>query len=71
MNINFHENYKYWLGGFLKGEGSLLISVVKHDKAAYKVLLQPEFNVTQHESGLNILNNLKLLFNNKGQVHKK
>jgi len=34
-------------------------------------LLQPEFNITQHESGVNILNNFKLLFNNKGQVHKK
>jgi hypothetical protein len=71
MYENFSENYKYWLGGFIEGEGSLVISVVKLSKAAHGILLQPEFNITQHESGLDILNNFKLLFNNKGQVHKK
>jgi hypothetical protein len=70
-NENFSENYKFWLGGFIEGEGSLVISVVKLSKAAHGILLQPEFNVTQHESGLDILNNFKLLFNNKGQIHKK
>jgi LAGLIDADG endonuclease len=58
-------------GGVIEGEGPLVISIVKLSKARYGILLQPEFNVTQHESGLNILNNFKLLFNNKGQVHKK
>lgn len=71
MNENYSENYKYWLGGFIEGEGSLVISVVKLSKARHGILLQPEFNITQHESGLDILNNFKLLFNNKGQVHKK
>jgi len=71
MYDNFSENYKYWLGGFIEGEGSLVISVVKLTKAAHGILLQPEFNITQHESGVDILNNFKLLFNNKGQVHKK
>ena len=68
MNNN---NYKFWLGGFVEREGSLTISIVKHDKAPHGILLQPEFNVAQHVNGLNILNSFKVLFNNKGQIHKK
>lgn len=41
-NIIFDEYYKYWLGGFIEGEGSLLISIVKSNKAPYGFLLQPE-----------------------------
>jgi hypothetical protein len=66
-----NNNYKFWLGGFIEGEGSLIISIVKSDKAPHGVLLQPEFNVTQHINGLNILKSFKILFNNKGQIHKK
>lgn len=35
------ENYKYWLGGFAEGEGALVISVVKNDKVARGIVLQP------------------------------
>jgi hypothetical protein len=27
-----NNNYKYWLGGFIEGEGSLTISIVKNNK---------------------------------------
>jgi LAGLIDADG endonuclease len=67
----FDANYKFWLGGFVEGEGSLVISIIKQDKAIYGILLQPEFNVAQHLNGLNILRNFKILFNNKGQICKK
>lgn len=70
-NLILNENYKYWLGGFIEGEGSLTISIVKSKKAPYGFLLQPEFNVTQHKNGLSILNSFKLLFNGKGQIFKK
>nr|UYL26193.1 LAGLIDADG endonuclease [Cordyceps militaris] len=63
------ENYKFWLGGFI--EGSLVVSLVKNTKVAHGLVLQPEFNVVQHESGLDILNSFKVLFENKGSVHKK
>jgi hypothetical protein len=33
--------------------------------------LQPEFNVTQHESGLNVLNSYKALFNGLGNLKEK
>lgn len=70
-NINISKNYKYWLGGFVEGEGSLVISVVKYDKAPYGALLQPEFNITLHTNGLNILKSFKVLFMNKGHILKK
>lgn len=57
--------------GFVEGEGYLTISIIKHDKAPHGILLQPEFNVSQHLNGLIILESFKLLLNNKGQIHKK
>lgn len=65
------ENYKYWLGGFAEGEGALVISVVKNDKVARGIVLQPQFNVAQHENGINILYSFKALFANLGHVVKK
>lgn len=34
-------------------------------------MLQPEFNVTQHESGLNVLKAYKTLFNDLGNLKEK
>ncbi len=65
------ENYKYWLGGFVEGEGSLGVSLVKSEKVTRGLLLQPEFNVAQHENGINILYSFKSLFENLGSVHRK
>lgn len=65
------ENYKFWLGGFVEGEGTLVVSLVKNSKVTHKLVLQPEFNVAQHENGINILHSFKSLFNGLGSVHKK
>lgn len=65
------ENYKFWLGGFIEGEGSLVISIVKNDKLKFKLALQPEFNVVQHENGILALYAFQTLFEDKGSVHKK
>lgn len=65
------DNYKFWLGGFIEGEGSLTISIVENDKLKFGFALQPEFNIAQHISGIHILNSFKLLFGNLGSVHKK
>lgn len=70
-NLISNNNYKYWLGGFIEGEGSLTISIVKNEKAPHDILLQPEFNVAQHKNGLNILNSFKSIFNDKGHILKK
>jgi len=65
------ENYKFWLGGFVEGEGTLVVSLVKNSKVTHKLVLQPEFNVAQHENGINILHSFKSLFNGLGSVHRK
>jgi len=70
-NLIYNDNYKFWLGGFIEGAGSLTISIVKSDKATLGVFLQSEFNVSQHINGIKILNSFKNIFNNKGQVNKK
>jgi hypothetical protein len=43
------ENYKYWLGGFVEGEGTLVVSIVKNEKLSSGISLQPEFYVAQHD----------------------
>lgn len=65
------DNYKFWLGGFVEGEGSLVVSLVKNTKLTHGLALQPEFNVVQHEKGIAILHSLKAIFEDKGSVHKK
>lgn len=75
------ENYKYWLGGFVEGEGALVVSIAKNAKVTHGLALQPEFNVgffffckkkkNQHENGINILYSFKVLFGNVGSVHRK
>jgi len=65
------ENYKFWLGGFVEGEGALVVSIVKNAKVTHGLPLQPEFNVAQHENGINILYSFKSLFGNVGSVHQK
>ena len=65
------ESYKFWLGGFIEGEGALVISIVKDTRLKYSISLKPEFNVVQHENGIDILHSFRLIFNNKGNVLKK
>ena len=65
------ENYKFWLGGFIEGEGALVISIVKDTRLKNGISLKPEFNVVQHENGIDILHSFRLIFNNKGNVLKK
>jgi len=59
------------VSGFIEGEGSLVISVIKNNKVSNGILLNPEFNVVQHENGINILHSFKVLFDNYGNVLKK
>jgi hypothetical protein len=65
------ENYKDWLGGFVEGEGALVVSIAKNAKVTHGLALQPEFNGAQHENGINILYSFKALFGNVGSVHRK
>ena len=65
-----NTSYLYFLGGFVEGEGSNSVSISINSNFKYGVNIQPIFNVTQHISGLNILNSFKELFKCGSIVHK-
>lgn len=46
---------KLFLAGFLEGEASLSISAKKLSTAKFGLLVDPEFNVTQHVNGFSVL----------------
>jgi hypothetical protein len=60
----------YFLGGFVEGEGSNSVAISIGADFKYGVNIQPIFNVTQHENGLEILNAYKKLFG-AGSIAKK
>lgn len=49
------EQSKYFLGGFIEGEGSLTVSVKHHPTSKFGFLVDPEFYLYQHESGRSLL----------------
>jgi hypothetical protein len=48
-----------------------VVSIVKNDRVSSGISLNPEFNVAQHENGINILYSFKALFENSGNVFQK
>jgi len=46
---------KYFLGGFIEGEGSVNVSAKKLENAAYGILIDPEFSIAQHVNGIELL----------------
>ena len=64
-NSNFSydsEEFKYFLAGFIEGEGSLGVSIKTQPKLANGFSLEPEFFVYHHKSGLPILQAAKDYF---------
>jgi hypothetical protein len=47
------ENYKYWLGGFVEGEGALVVSIAKNAKVTHGLALQPR----NYSTNTRLLNN--------------
>nr|AOP19081.1 hypothetical protein [Halimeda discoidea] len=43
------KQYKFFLAGFVEGEGSLCVSIKKTGK---RIKADPEFNIAQHKSGI-------------------
>lgn len=68
-NIN-DTSVLHYLGGFFEGEGSNSVSISIGKEFKYGVNIQPVFNVTQHENGLEILLAYLNLFKD-GSVLKK
>ena len=65
-----NKNYLFFLGGFFEGEGSVSVSITINKSFKFGVNVQPIFNVTQHENGIEILHAYKNLFK-AGSVLKK
>ncbi len=49
--VPLNESQKYYLGGFLEGEGSICVGAKKGKNSKFGVYLDPAFNVTQHGNG--------------------
>jgi hypothetical protein len=48
---------QFFLGGFIEGEGSMSVSAKKGKGARFGMVLDPEFNLTQHVNGISNLYN--------------
>lgn len=57
-----NKNYLYFLGGFVEGEGSNTVSITVNKNFKYGISIKPEFNVTQHKNGIDLLFSFKELF---------
>jgi hypothetical protein len=62
--------HRYFLAGFIEGEGSLCVSVKKHPQSRFGYLVDPEFFIYQHESGRRILELAKRVFTT-GRIYPK
>jgi len=53
---------KYFLGGFIEGDGSINVSAKKHRNAPHGIHIDPEFSLTQHVNGVELLILALILF---------
>lgn len=62
--IEYHNqtNFKYFLGGFIEGEGSLTISIKNKPSTRFGYTLDPELLLYQHVSGIELLKNAQKMF---------
>ena len=61
---------KYYLAGFVEGEGSLSVGIKKNNSTRFKLYLDPEFNITQHINGISNLFLAMFIFNT-GRIRYK
>ena len=64
------EKHKYFLAGFVEGEGSFCVSIKKHHNSRFGYLVDPEFFIYQHVKGRKILEFAKQLFAT-GRIYPK
>lgn len=68
--FNFDStNFKLFLAGFIEGEGNLNISIKKQEGSRFGYVIDPEFSLYRHMSGLPFLKNVQSLFRS-GQIKK-
>jgi len=60
--LSMNERLKFFLAGFIEGEGSLTISLKAHPTCKFGYYVDPEFFLYQHESGRKLLEMAQQLF---------
>jgi hypothetical protein len=53
--LSSQEQRRWWLAGFVEGEGSVCVSLKRHRTAAFGYLVQPEFFLYQHRNRRRLL----------------
>nr|BAL58635.1 homing endonuclease [Candidatus Acetothermum autotrophicum] len=64
------ETKKWFLAGFIEGEGSLCVSIKEHPSARFGYYVDPEFFIYQHKSGFALLKMAQEIFGT-GQITPK
>ncbi len=60
--LSVTQELKYYLAGFIEGEGSLTVSIKEHPTVRYGMHLDPEFFLYQHKAGIKLLELAKDVF---------
>jgi hypothetical protein len=53
--LSSREQRRWWLAGFVEGEGSVCVSLKRHPTAAFGYFVQPEFFLYQHRDRRRLL----------------
>ena len=68
--VQFDEKFKWYLSGFVDGEGSFCLSVKKKPETKFGWQIDPSFYLYQHEKHLWLLEEVKRFFG-AGCIHRK
>ncbi len=68
--LSITSELKWYLAGFIEGEGSVCVSLKRHPTAKFGFYLDPEFFLYQHESGIKLLHLAQQVFGT-GSIHPK
>ena len=66
----FTNELKWFLSGFIDGEGSFCLNVKNRQDVKYGLRIEPAFYVYQHEKGIEILEMIRQMFG-CGSIHRK
>src|SRR5574342_1107628 len=60
--LSITQELKYYLAGFIEGEGSVTVSIKEHPTVKHRLHLDPEFFLYQHKAGVKNLELAKEVF---------
>jgi len=68
--LQITDDFKWWLAGFIEGEGSYCISLKQHPTAKFGFYIDPEFFIYQHKTARELLDRAKTFFGTGSIVPK-